>query len=126
MDAFRSGCCVQAFAVCLALASPCAAQEMMDAPGSAEAAEPEISRDGWRERIAEARRRAKEAAVERRNNPMSYVVPPEDSERIATERVLNDDSLQRGDTVATKKGLFVFRGRSDQPRREDDFVALPR
>ena len=90
-----------------------------------EPAPPEISREGWRERILEARRRSKEVAIERRANPPLFVAVPEDPARIATDRVLNDDSLQRGDIVSTQKGLFVFQGRSDQPRRQEDFVALP-
>jgi hypothetical protein len=55
------------------------------------------------------------------------LTPPSvaDEERMATERVLNDDSPQRGDIVSTNKGLFVFRGRSDQERHESDFIALP-
>lgn len=131
MDNERRGTAIvaivaQAFAACLAVTSPCAALEAPDSAVSQEQVEPEISRDDWRERIQEARRRAKEAAVERRNNPVPYVVTPEDPERIATDRVMNDDSLQRGDIVSTKKGLFMFKGRSDQPRRADDFVALPR
>ena len=44
---------------------------------------------------------------------------------MASELVLNDDSLQLGDIVSTNKGLFVFKGQSDQERRESDFVALP-
>jgi hypothetical protein len=55
------------------------------------------------------------------------LTPPSvaDEERMATERVLNDDSPQRGDIVSTNKGLFVFRGRSDQEWLESDFIALP-
>jgi len=48
-----------------------------------------------------------------------------DQEQIASERVLNDGSLEPGDIVSTNKGLFVFKGRSDQERRESDFIALP-
>lgn len=103
----------------------CVAQEVSQTAIIDEPAPPEISREGWRERIMEARRRARETAIERRESPQLYVVAPEDPERVATERVLNDDSLQRGDIVSTKKGLFVFQGRSDQGRREGDFVALP-
>jgi|AraplaDrversion2_2_1032049.scaffolds.fasta_scaffold32750_2 hypothetical protein len=88
---------------------------------------PEISRDGWRARIEEARQRAREVAHERRTNPVRAETPPaEDIEQIATERVLRDDSLQFGDIVSTRNGLFVFRGRSDRQRRPEDFVALPR
>ena len=103
----------------------CRAQELSETSVIDEPAPPEISREAWRERVMEARRRAKATAAERRANPQLYVAIPEDPERVATERVLNDDSLQRGDIVSTKNGLFVFQGRGDQPRRTGDFVALP-
>ncbi|WP_245481465.1 hypothetical protein [Bradyrhizobium sp. LVM 105] len=86
--------------------------------------EPEVSRDEWRQRIEEARRRAKEVSRERRENPELYKPIPEDPDLVATERLLRDDSLQRGDIVTTKKGMFVYQGRSDQPRRDQDFVPL--
>lgn len=86
--------------------------------------EPEVSRDEWRQRIEEARRRAREVSRERRENPELYKPIPEDPDRVATERLLRDDSLQRGDIVATKKGMFVYQGRSDQPRRDQDFVPV--
>lgn len=86
--------------------------------------EPEVTRDEWRQRIEDARRRAKEVSRERRDNPELYKPVPEDPDIVATERLLHDDSLQRGDIVATKKGLFVYQGRSDQPRRDQDFVPV--
>jgi hypothetical protein len=86
--------------------------------------EPEVSRDEWRQRIEEARRRASEASRERREHPELYKPIPEDPDLAATERLLRDDSLQRGDIVATKKGMFVYQGRSDQPRRDQDFVPV--
>ncbi|WP_245471157.1 hypothetical protein [Bradyrhizobium genosp. SA-3] len=86
--------------------------------------EPEITRDEWRQRIDDARRRAKEVSRERREHPELYKPIPEDPDLVATERLLNDDSLQRGDIVATKKGMFVYQGRSDQPRRDQDFVPV--
>jgi hypothetical protein len=86
--------------------------------------EPEVSRDEWRQRIEDARRRAKEVSRERRDNPELYKPVPEDPDLVATERLLNDDSLQRGDIVSTKKGMFVYQGRPDQPRREQDFVPI--
>jgi hypothetical protein len=60
----------------------------------------------------------------RRDNPELYKPVPEDPDLVATERLLNDDSLQRGDIVSTKKGMFVYQGRPDQPRREQDFVPI--
>lgn len=86
--------------------------------------QPEISREEWRQRVQDARRRAKDVARERREHPELYLPIPEDPEIVASERVLNDDSLQRGDIVATKKGMFVYRGRTDQPRRDDDFLPI--
>ncbi|MGY3038099.1 hypothetical protein ACVIIV_007269 [Bradyrhizobium sp. USDA 4354] len=86
--------------------------------------EPEVSRDEWRQRIEDARRRAKEISRERREHPELYKPIPEDPDRVATERLLRDDSLQRGDIVATKKGMFVYQGQSDQPRRDQDFVPV--
>ncbi|MCK1269290.1 hypothetical protein IVB36_25265 [Bradyrhizobium sp. 35] len=86
--------------------------------------EPEVSRDEWRQRIEDARRRAKELSRERRDHPELYKPVPEDPDLVATERLLNDDSLQRGDIVSTKKGMFVYQGRPDQPRRERDFVPI--
>lgn len=86
--------------------------------------EPEVSRDEWRQRIEDARRRAKEVSRERREHPELNKPIAEDPDLVATERLLNDDSLQRGDIVATKKGMFVYQGRSDQPRRDQDFVPV--
>ncbi|WP_240543979.1 hypothetical protein [Bradyrhizobium canariense] len=86
--------------------------------------EPEVSRDEWRQRIEDARRRSKELSRERRDHPELYKPVPEDPDLVATERLLNDDSLQRGDIVSTKKGMFVYQGRPDQPRREQDFVPI--
>lgn len=84
------------------------------------------SRDDWKSRVEESKRRAKEAAMDRRLHPEKYPPPPpEDPDLVAIERALRDDSLQRGDIVATKKGLLMYRGRSDQPRSDGDFVAMP-
>ncbi|MGL3111380.1 hypothetical protein [Bradyrhizobium sp. BR 1432] len=86
--------------------------------------EPEVTRDEWRQRIEDARRRAKEVSRERREHPELYKPIPEDPDLVASERLLNDESLQRGDIVATKKGMFVYQGRSEQPRRDHDFVPV--
>lgn len=85
----------------------------------------EVSRDEWRQRINQARQRAKVIAKERRERPELYAPPPEDMDLVSSQRVLNDDSLQSGDIVSTKQGLFVFRGRNDRQRLKDDFIALP-
>ena len=85
----------------------------------------EPSREEWRERVEAAKRKAREIALERRNHPELYVVPEADPDRIATDRALNDQSLQPGDIVSTRKGLFVFRGHPDQPRKNEDFIQVP-
>jgi hypothetical protein len=85
----------------------------------------DINRDEWRERVAEAKRRARKFALEHRRRSTFNTPSMADEERIASGRVLNDDSLQWGDIVSTNKGLFVFRGQSDRERRDSDFIALP-
>lgn len=114
-------------AVGLACSPPCLAQTEPEPslndylPPS----EPELTREEWRQRIEDAKRRGKEVARERREHPELYVPVPEDPEIVATERVINDESLQRGDIISTKKGMFIYQGRPDQPRREQDFVPIP-
>ena len=115
-----------ALGLCLASPSLCLAQTDPE-PSISDylpPKEPEVSRDEWRQRIEEARRRAKDVSRERREHPELYKPIPEDPDLVATERILNDDSLQRGDIVTTKKGMFVYQGRSDQPRRDQDFVPV--
>ena len=86
--------------------------------------EPEPTREEWRQRVDDAKQRSKGVARERREHPELNAPIPEDPDLVATERVLNDESLQRGDIVKTKKGMFVYQGRSDQPRRQEDFVPV--
>jgi hypothetical protein len=52
------------------------------------------------------------------------VPAPDPPEKIATERVLNDDTLQPGDIVSTDKGFFLFRGRSGTDEQTMDFVPV--
>ncbi len=85
----------------------------------------DMSRDQWRQRVAEAKRRARQFVLEHRGRSTFDTPSMADQEQIASERVLSDDVLKRGDIVSTNKGLFVFRGRPDQERRESDFIALP-
>ncbi|SFN62727.1 hypothetical protein SAMN05216573_11744 [Bradyrhizobium sp. Rc3b] len=117
-----------AAALGLGLAYPCFCLAQADPEPSLSdylpPSEPEVTRDEWRQRIEDARRRAKEASRERREHPELYKPIPEDPDLVATERLLRDDSLQRGDIVTTKKGMFVYQGRSDQPRRDQDFVPV--
>ena len=47
-----------------------------------------------------------------------------EAERIASEMVKNDSSLQRGDIVATDRGFFLFRGLA-QDGINNEFVPVP-
>jgi hypothetical protein len=51
---------------------------------------------------------------------------PDPPDKIATQRVLDDDTLQPGDIVSTDKGLFLFRGRSGPDGQTADFVPMKR
>ena len=97
----------------------------MSSPAPEDDAPLDISRGQWRERVAEAKRRARQFVLEHRGRSTFDTPSMADQEQIASERVLNDGSLEPGDIVSTNKGLFVFKGRSDQERRGSDFIALP-
>jgi hypothetical protein len=107
------------------LGSVAFAQETLANPALKDDALLDMDRDQWRVRISEAKRRARQFVLERQGR--SAFDPPTiaDEERMASERVLNDDSLQPGDIVSTNRGLFIFRGRPDQERHESDFIAFP-
>jgi hypothetical protein len=102
------------------------AQNVVNNPAPKDNTPVDMTRGQWRERVLEAKRRARQFAQEHRGRPSFDPPSLADEERIASERALNDDDLQRGDIVSTNKGLFVFKGQSDQERRESDFVPLPR
>jgi hypothetical protein len=76
----------------------------------------EFQREQWREHVRETKRRVQQEALQRRlENPRGHVEPSqEDKARRASESVLNDDSLMPGDVVMTNKGMFVFRGWSNE------------
>jgi hypothetical protein len=120
-----SGIALLTFDVLLPLGASSFAQDAISNQTPEDGVEPEIDRDQWRERVAEARHRARQFALKQRERSTFDAAPIVDEESIASERVLNDESLRRGDIVSTNKGLFVFRGRSDQEHRESDFIALP-
>jgi hypothetical protein len=111
--------------LCLFAALPCIAQDAAGGGTAAAAAPPEVSRQEWLDRVRESRKRAREDAQNRRLHPERYAPTQEEEARAASERVLNDDSLQPGDIVSTDRGLFVFRGTADQPPKSEDFVPWP-
>lgn len=113
--------------LCAFTALPCIAQDAAKDGTAAAAVPAEMSRQKWRDRVQEARKRAKEDARDRRLHPERYAPTQKGDARAASERVLSDDSLQPGDIVSTDKGLFVFRGSADQPPKREDFVVpLPK
>jgi hypothetical protein len=79
----------------------------------------QLTRDQWRERVRTTKLRIQEQAARRRIQDADNG-PTEEAER-ASERVLNDDSLMKGDIVVTDKGMFVFRGRSNEEHKASDF-----
>lgn len=89
-------------------------------------------RDAWRADIAAQRARAEAERVQlkadlaRRKaetiaNPVSRDL---ERARQASDQVLNDYSLQRGDIVSTVNGLFVFIGSGEGERTAADFVPI--
>ncbi|MGY4626735.1 hypothetical protein [Bradyrhizobium sp. USDA 4486] len=83
-----------------------------------------ISRQDWKRRIEQARSRAEQARREWRQNAPLRTFVSDPPEKIATERVLSDDTLQPGDIVSTDKGFFVFLGRSGADRQAADFAPI--
>ena len=83
-----------------------------------------LSREDWKRRIEEARKRAGQARRDWQLNGPLRMLAPDPPEKIATQRVLSDDTLQPGDIVSTDKGLFLFRGRSGADGQTADFVPV--
>lgn len=82
-----------------------------------------LTREQWQQRLEEARRRSEEfVAGARARTP----APPEPDlhDNEATERAMNDPTLQHGDVIATSKGFLLFIGR-DEERRPDQFRSAP-
>lgn len=85
-----------------------------------------LSREDWKRRIEEARKRAALARRDWQLNAPLRMLAPDPPEKIATQRVLSDDTLQPGDIVSTDKGLFLFRGRSGADGQTAVFVPIAR
>ncbi|MGY8667458.1 hypothetical protein Q3C01_34600 [Bradyrhizobium sp. UFLA05-109] len=84
-----------------------------------------MSREDWKRRIIEARRRSDQARLDwKLQAPLRAAIPPDPPEKIATERVLNDDTLQPGDIVSTDKGLLQFRGWAGVDGQTAQFVPV--
>ena len=111
------------------LGSPLQAQVSTDNDAQVESGDEispdsKISRDEWKLRIGQARDRAEQARRAWRLAPHASARKPDPPEKIATERVLADDTLQPGDIVATDRGLFVFRRVPGIDGEKREFVPL--
>ena len=86
----------------------------------------EVSREGWRAHVDEARKRVRASAGVYLERSRSRREPTtRELSREATERALKDYSLVRGDIVVTDNGIFVFKGRSGEEPKDTDFERLP-
>ena len=84
---------------------------------------PEVSREEWRAQVRASRERANLIRRERQSL-VPQAPTPEEVAAEASRRVLEDDSLLRGDIVSTSRGLFQFRGAAGGERTRNDFVRI--
>jgi hypothetical protein len=122
-------CCA---CVCITLMSgPAAAEEERarelnaDRWGRAEADvdfDSSISREEWKLRVDRARARSEQARQEWRSRLAAPFNVANSPEQLASERVLNDETLRPGDIVATDRGLLLYLGRPDADRGPGLFV----
>jgi hypothetical protein len=73
----------------------------------------EPTREQWQQRIEDARRRT-EDFVASAGTASPDPLPRNLQEREASERAMNDPTLQVGDIVSTERGLVVFLGRTEK------------
>jgi len=84
-----------------------------DSPtADASSADTELPREQWQQRVEDARRRT-EAFVARAGREAPDPPPHDLLQREASERALNDPTLQAGDIVSTGSGFVVFLGRPE-------------
>jgi hypothetical protein len=81
-------------------------------------------RQSWQEHVRQEERRVQELASQRRLSRLQDIEPLSDGNRLASERALNDITLERGDIVMTDMGAFVFKGQTQAERTFGDFVPL--
>ena len=83
-----------------------------------------LTREQWQQRLEQARRRSEEfVANARANSAAAEEFDQKDAE--ASQRAMNDPTLQPGDLVATDKGLFIFTGQ-DEGRGAGNFRLAPK
>jgi hypothetical protein len=103
----------------LLLAAPvaCLGQQVQDSANST------VTREEWRQRIDEARRRSEAFIADIRSHGLEPFSSQE-MEREAAERAMRDPTLRYGDIVATEKGFKRFVGK-DEKHLPEDFVPIP-
>jgi hypothetical protein len=103
----------------------CAEDLESDSAASKSQQEVTSNRQAWQEYVRDEKRRIQELAAQRRpsgfQDPVASVYG---QDRWASERALNDITLERGDIVVTDRGAFVFKGRPLVERAPSDFEAL--
>jgi hypothetical protein len=95
------------------------AQELEDFSDSA------LTGEQWQQRVLDARRRSEEFVANARTHAADTRLSDREDAEAADQRIMNDPSLQRGDIIATSKGLLVFVGRNNDQRQPGDFVPVP-
>jgi hypothetical protein len=85
-----------------------------------------LSADQWQQRVMDARRRSEEYIAGLRAGTASAPSFDQGDAEAANERAMRDPDLQRGDIIATSKGLFVFTGSDRDERTPADFLPVPR
>jgi hypothetical protein len=74
-----------------------------------------LTREQWQRRLEQARHRSEEfVANARANRAAAEEFDQQDAE--ASERAMNDPTLQRGDIVSTGGGLLIFTGKGEENR----------
>ncbi|WJR81399.1 hypothetical protein [Bradyrhizobium sp. NP1] len=88
-----------------------------------EFADSTLTREQWQQRVEKARRQSEEFVANMCAQP-AVPLAPEEKEKEAADRAINDPTLQHGDIVITNKGFVVFTGRSEQ-HEPGDFQQAP-
>lgn len=107
---------VAAFVGCMSMVSVNAQDLSADVQNFPDAT---LTEQQWRKRVDEARRQSEIFIANARSR--TSTPPVEDQTKLADERALSDDSLQRGDIVSTSKGFFIYLGRGNSERTSENF-----
>jgi hypothetical protein len=83
----------------------------------------QLNRDEWKAQVKASRDRLE--AMRREHKSFAPRTPtPEERAEEASRRILEDESLMRGDMVSTNHGLFRFEGSPERERRPEGFVRI--